>query len=130
MKKIIEYKYSIAVFIYILIMWLISGSYPPDYGDVFLWYDKLIHFLIFGLFALITYGALMEYQLTGDRINKPRFITAFLAVFFVTLYGGIDELHQSFVPYRKGDIIDLLADFLGAFIFVSILHLIRKVSSK
>ena len=35
-----------------------------------------------------------------------------------TLYGGLDEYYQSFVPARTSDIADVVADFTGALLFV------------
>jgi VanZ family protein len=37
-----------------------------------------------------------------------------LALSLASLYGATDEFHQSFVPGRSADVLDWLADTLGA----------------
>lgn len=61
--------------------------------------DKVAHALAYAVL-----GALLAWA-TG----RPG-----LAVALATLYGVSDELHQAFVPGRTPDVLDLVADLLGA----------------
>jgi VanZ family protein len=71
------------------------------------WLDLLVssgaHFLLYGVLAL-----LLRWPL-GDGACRPT-----LAFGLALLYGVSDEFHQSFVPGRVPDILDLVSDGLGA----------------
>ena len=71
--------------------------------------DKAAHFLIYGGLG----GALVR-ALAGGRTAAmgPRRIL--FAVVLATLYGVTDEIHQSFVPPRTPDVLDVAADAVGA----------------
>jgi VanZ family protein len=69
--------------------------------------DKLLHSL--------EYAALGALLVPGLRLAgfAPR--GAFvLAVVLASLYGATDEIHQAFVPGRTADLLDWVADTLGA----------------
>jgi VanZ family protein len=78
-----------------------SNSIPgPDIIN----FDKLVHFLIFGLVGVLVL-----------RSRKP--ITwrwAFISILLVSCYGAMDELRQAFTPGRAVEWQDWLADTLGA----------------
>ena len=76
---------------------------PPE----LLMHDKLLHAAAYaGLGALLVPGL----RAAGC---SPR--GALLgAVALASLYGATDELHQAFVPGRTADVIDWVADTLGA----------------
>jgi VanZ family protein len=42
-----------------------------------------------------------------------------------TVYGGVDEWHQSWVPGRTASLADLLSDALGAALGVALVHAAR-----
>ena len=48
-----------------------------------------------------------------ERVKRRSFEYAIL---FSAVYGIIDELHQSLIPGRSCDILDWIADILGAFL--------------
>jgi VanZ family protein len=68
--------------------------------------DKLVHAAVFGLLAALWYWA--RRGTDGSRR------AAATAVALSVLWGALDEAHQSFVPGRNADFIDLLADAAGA----------------
>ena len=71
-------------------------------------YDKVVHFVIYGLFAVLLSRDLA--QVTGGG----RWRTAFLAFAIAGAFGAVDEWHQGFVPGRSTDPADWRADSIGA----------------
>lgn len=63
-------------------------------------------------------GALVLRALSGARWARVTWKTAFLAIAIATLYGVSDEWHQSFVPGRSPEVLDVVADMTGATIAV------------
>ncbi len=73
--------------------------------------DKVVHIVIFAILAYLLAGALNRY------IKSWKVVTKILLVFIlITLFGYIDELHQSTVVGRNSSLRDLFADGIGAFI--------------
>jgi VanZ family protein len=64
--------------------------------------DKVTHFLVYGLLA--TYVIRLGPSLRG----------AWCSLAIVSVYGLLDEWHQSFTPGRSVEIADWVADTLGA----------------
>lgn len=71
-------------------------------------FDKVAHFAIFGLLATLVARA----GFPGRR--------AWLAVLIVSLFGLSDEWHQSFTPGRDVEVLDWVADSLGALVAVAV----------
>jgi len=71
--------------------------------------DKVLHFAAFALL-----GALFLRAFYTTRIRHHLTLMVALSVLFSTLFGISDEIHQSFVPYRTADAMDVLADILGS----------------
>lgn len=102
----------------ILIFSLSHQSTPPgaDYGP-----DYLLHFIEFGIFALtVIFGLTRGFQ----RKLTPRL--GLIAWGASTLYGGLDEFHQYFIPDRFSSVQDLLADSLGAATVVGLFLLVNR----
>ncbi|MGI8385742.1 VanZ family protein [Robertmurraya sp. P23] len=112
---------------YMALIWTLS-SFPADefvaLPDLSL--DRIIkeslHLVEFGilylLFALTLYG-------NGQLTKKTSLIFAVIAC----LYGALDEIHQSFVPYRSATWIDLVKDVIGvtvAYYFVNRFYFLKK----
>ncbi|HET8733417.1 MAG TPA: VanZ family protein [Anaeromyxobacteraceae bacterium] len=76
---------------------------PPE----LLLQDKLLHAL--------EYAALGALLVPGFRLAglSPRG-ALLAAIAAASLYGATDEFHQSFVPGRSADVLDWVADTLGA----------------
>ncbi|MFN3479588.1 MAG: VanZ family protein [Thermodesulfovibrionales bacterium] len=72
--------------------------------------DKIVHFTIYGITALLFWKFL--YNKGGQGI------IALISVLTATLYGLIIELIQSLLPYRSFSVSDILSNFLGAVTFV------------
>lgn len=69
--------------------------------------DKVAHFLAYGGLAFLCARAARGF---GARQGRAVIIGALIAV----AYGATDELHQSFVPGRSPELLDLAADAAGA----------------
>lgn len=76
---------------------------PPGYDD------KVAHAVAYGALALA-----LLHGLTGAWRQRPRLSHVGLAVLFATLYGVSDEVHQTFVPGRSMEALDVVADAVGA----------------
>jgi VanZ family protein len=78
--------------------------------------DKFAHGVGYGLL-----GAVLIRALAGSRLKGVTWSRAGLAVLLATLYGVSDEFHQSFVPGRSPDRLDVLADCIGAALAVVVI---------
>ena len=76
---------------------------PPE----LLLQDKLLHGL-----AYTVLGALLVPGFRGAGCSGRSAVL--LAVALASVYGATDEFHQSFVPGRNADVLDWVADTLGA----------------
>ena len=85
--------------------------------------DKTAHVLIYA--AL---GASLVRALAGGRIPAMTLTRILLAAALGTLYGVSDEIHQHFVPPRTPDILDVVADSIGAFVGAVVMTLVARSS--
>lgn len=60
-----------------------------------------------------------EYSLLGFLLSCAN-SSKMLSIFIGSAYGLSDELHQSFVPFRKFSIFDLLADVIGVCVGIAL----------
>ena len=73
-------------------------------------WDKLLHGVEYaGLAALLVLGLT---HLGTMRLHRAML----LAILLASAYGATDELHQYFVPGRSCDVLDWLADTVGALV--------------
>jgi VanZ family protein len=100
------------VFVYI------QSDYPsPDNLPSFDFSDKLYHFAGYALMGVLFYRAYQTLPLNGNTA-----LLILLSMISAALYGLSDEIHQSFVPYRDGNLLDALADALGGVGGVYVYH--------
>lgn len=89
---------------------------------------KLAHFLGYGFLAFLTLRAVNREELwEGTEIKS-----IFLALLITVLFAASDEIHQTIVTTRHGEVRDVLIDSLGAFlslILCSIGYLTLRVVS-
>ena len=102
----------ILIMIAITIESSISNISLPDIGITFT--DKLAHFAVFAIMGLaLTRGMILS------RIKFPIIISVVIGfVFAVT-----DEWHQSFVPGRDSDVLDVVADLIGLIVSANLYKL-------
>ncbi|MGJ3243449.1 MAG: VanZ family protein [Opitutales bacterium] len=94
-------------------LWWVSGhaiATPP--GTALIRVDLIAHVLVFGLLAT----ALARSPLPGSARCVPWSLAALLA----SLYGLLDEWHQSWVPARTFDPADAAADIIGAYLAAAV----------
>ena len=75
--------------------------------------DKPVHFAVYGLL-----GALVLRALARGRWFGVGGRTALASIVLTITYGVSDEWHQSFVPGRSPDSMDLLVNSVGAAVVV------------
>lgn len=89
------------------------GTKPFAVGLFSTPWDKLAHFAVFSaLTALLWLG-------TAGR-------AVFAIVVLVSAFGGLDEIHQVYLPGRSADIDDWLADVAGASLAAFVLNLYSR----
>lgn len=84
--------------------------------------DKVSHFLAYLGLAFLLYAYLRLRR--GFNSDKKKLIIIVIAT--ASLYGALDELHQLFVPGRSADVIDWIADTLGAIAGIILITGIEK----
>jgi VanZ family protein len=76
--------------------------------------DKYLHVLGYAFLGVLFFRAFRSLHFQ-DRL----FLAILLSIAAATGYGISDEFHQSFVPYRTADVMDVLADMVGGCIGVT-----------
>ena len=88
--------------------------------------DKAVHLLIYLIFCALLHRALI-FQ---DRFPILARWSLIWCILLTIVYGASDEFHQSFVPNRDASVYDLMADALGALLFVSFVLIRNRVRAK
>lgn len=80
---------------------------------------KAAHITEYAAGGMIFYGILCTYP------GKNRNFKAVLSVAFVAFYAGTDELHQSFIDARNGNVVDVFIDTFGGVLGVFAVFIIE-----
>jgi VanZ family protein len=75
--------------------------------------DKFLHFLVFGILAILTARG---FRNSNINVLKKYYIS--FAILICVLYGASDEIHQYYVPGRHSSWEDWIADILGVVFMV------------
>ena len=81
----------------------VPGNAVPDVGVHSA--DKLAHIVLYAIL-----GALATRAMWGDA--RP-LVVVVIAAAGASLFGALDEVHQSIVPGRSADMMDWVADSIG-----------------
>ncbi|MBI9085381.1 MAG: VanZ family protein [Desulfobacterales bacterium] len=103
----------LAVALYCIAIFIQSASPATPSLPAWPGMDKVLHFTAYALLGILFFRA---YQ-TTDLNHKPVRL-AVASILSAALYGLSDEIHQSFVPWRNAEALDLAADTLGALVAV------------
>ncbi len=115
--------------VWMAVIFYLSSRTGSDLQGMFPFLDSFNfgHLIAYFILSLLFYWALQTK--TGRRKLDVRLIAVGLSL----LYGLTDEWHQSFVPSRSPDPIDILNDVIGAsaaMLVVTWYSLRKKASSK
>ena len=99
---------------YCVLIFYLSNQPTLPTPVMFVHQDKAVHFLAYAVMGLLAW------RLFAHHIAVPIWIW-FATVAFCSLYGMSDEYHQSFVDGRTSEVLDWLADTLGAAIAGSLM---------
>jgi VanZ family protein len=103
-------RYWLPVYLYAGLIFIYSSlSSPPPLAPKFLYGDKLFHLVEYAILGLLLARA-------AKNSANLRVHFRIFAVCAAVVYGLSDELHQYFVPERKVELLDVLADGIGAFL--------------
>jgi VanZ family protein len=81
--------------------------------------DKLVH-------AVVYFGLCVVLRLAVGSVAPPKVATV-IAVGMTVLYGATDEWHQSFTPGRDPDVLDWVADAVGACVAAACWILVGRI---
>lgn len=113
MKKLIRFIAIILPLIYIMMIWKVSSMPSNTYVKFGFSFDDFIreslHLIEFGL---LFYFLLSAFWSLGKTSSKMEIVAIIIAI----TYGFIDELHQSYIPYRTASILDLIKDSTGVLV--------------
>ena len=105
-----------------LIFWLSSLANPPQPpGPLSILSDKWLHGMLYAGLSVLVVRAL-----AGRLLGAVSVRVAALAIAVSVLYGVTDEIHQYFVPPRQSDVLDVVADFLGATLAALALYAVSR----
>jgi VanZ family protein len=110
--RAISIRYWLVLGWVLLIFYLSSQSSFGSFSSPFTYFDKLAHVGEYGVLSLLLYRAFIN--TTGSLCRRH---PVMLSILFSVLYGLSDEIHQMFVPMRKAELADLLADSAGVGLF-------------
>ena len=82
--------------------------------------DKLLHLLAYGFMA-----ALCFQSLRGQRIEQ-----SLISLLIIALFGLIDELVQSLLPYRNASLLDWCFDIAAGITVITFMNLFSTVATK
>jgi len=110
--------YWLPLIVYCLAIYIQSDLPASEHIPSFEFSDKALHFLAYAVMGILFYRA---YQTLRIKDNLRMLIL--LSVVSASLYGISDEIHQYYVPFRDAEILDAIANFLGAICGVILYHL-------
>lgn len=112
--------YRLLPIIYMLFIWTLSSmpanavvELPNEGLDGFI--KESLHLIEFGILYILLFFA-------GLTFKKFTPVISFIFMGIAILYGAVDEIHQSFVPYRSATWIDFIKDTIGVLVAAHFMH--------
>ena len=117
------------IFEFVLIFILLSMTSSGEPGTGWLSYllelpyaDKVIHVGLFGSLALSLFSHLEQYSNISFRSTRTKALSLIACI----LYGiGMEFYQKYFVPSRSLDVIDMLADAMGALLALPFFNMVK-----
>ena len=90
------------------------------------YYDKVGHFILYGLLGFLLHIVLRYRTLKIGRVSVP------YALLIIAALAMLDEFQQSFMPARSFDATDFAADMIGVLFFIGIADYLhsRRIDGK
>jgi VanZ family protein len=85
--------------------------------------DKLVHLIAFGILQLLAYRAVRFEQPRKSR--QVHLVTSALAT---SAIGAALEIYQLFIKYRSAELLDWLADTVGAVLVALVIHWVARTA--
>lgn len=128
--KKLESKTIFYVYIPLVVYWivLLTITSTPKYfvPKIFELQDKIEHFIAYTILAILL-NLTLHFQKKSLQLAIKSSLITFL---IITIYAGIDEIHQIFIPGRYADIFDWLADTIGGLFGVYYTQIFLKSAGK
>ncbi len=113
-------KFWLPVIVYCILIFIYSSIPQPIPVRIEIpFFDKILHAMEYGVLSYLLIRAFV-----GSKAKLSKGSIIILAIVLATLYGASDEFHQLFVKNRIADLLDILADFVGA-TFVGLIKIWR-----
>ncbi len=123
------FVWVIAEFVFVFVLLSLPGSEFPDHISWFSkimalpFADKIVHMGLFGSLALSLF---VHFELLKDARYKSSRAKA-IALIICILYGiGMEYYQKYFVPNRGFEVLDMLADAIGALCALPLFELFAK----
>ena len=98
-----------------LITVLVLALVPLEQAPLTNWNDKLQHWL-----AFVAISGLVDASWPESHFNWKKML-------FITVYGGLIEILQSFTGYRETSVLELFVDIVGALTYVAMTPVWKKI---
>ncbi|MGZ5246180.1 MAG: VanZ family protein [Flavitalea sp.] len=106
----------------IIILLSIPGSAIPKVNIGLKHVDKLVHFILFGIFPVLWSYYFLQKK---ENANWKKLIIV-CCIISILLGISLEYVQHYFVPNRDFDIVDIVADTLGAIVFGILLILFER----
>jgi VanZ family protein len=109
-------KYHLPIIVYSAVILGVSSIPDLKSPEVNLFpSDKVIHFLEYAVFALLTLRSTLRWHRALSW--RPAILTALV---ILAVFAAVDEVVQGFVPGRHTDLLDFGADLTGGFLVLGL----------
>ncbi|MEI5909112.1 VanZ family protein [Bacillus spongiae] len=111
MKGLLKWFFTFLPIVYMIIIWILSSlpvtavvELPDQAIDRYI--KESLHLVEFAILYVLFVFALIAQK-------KFTYSTNLFFAIIAGLYGLVDEIHQSFIPYRSATLIDFVKDITG-----------------
>ncbi|WP_203553703.1 VanZ family protein [Bacillus sp. B15-48] len=115
-----KYVIRILPIVYMILIWILSSmpanavvELPNQRVDTFI--KESLHLVEFAILYVLLF-------LAGLTFAGFKPVMSFIFMGVAILYGLIDEIHQSFVPYRSATVNDFVKDTIGVLVVSHFMH--------